>query len=383
MPKGIILAIPLFIILLVLTAFGTTNFQDDSMHVPVEEYASASYATSGQADNQRGCSNNRATGSVGMRDPSAVYCTEMGYEFRILRAKDGEKGICVMPDGEECDSWAFYSGQCGEHYSYCTINALDVSAVRISDSLARECTTCVMPNGSISTVSELLELDKKSATGVLTVDEYRNGSEASLDIKDTAEGDPLPGFFDWRNANGENWMTMVKDQGNCGGCWAFSAVGVVEAIYNIGYNNPDLDVNLSEQYMVTDCCGSCGHCCGGWMYTALEFIRDNGITDENCFPYVDSLCSCRGGTCNCSYSSPGCSNAVCSDRCPDWDSRLVTIDDTAPIAATIESIKQSLIERGPVSVAMGYGDVVEGYWDDDHIYRCVNDKSRRCNSRLR
>ena len=105
----------------------------------------------------------------------------------------------------------------------------------------------------------------------------------------------------------------------------------------------------------------------------MQFIRDNGITDENCFPYIDSQCSCKGGTCNCSYSDPGCSNATCSERCPDWSSRLVTINSTASIAADIESIKQSIIQRGPASVVMGYGDIVGGYWDENHIYRCTDD----------
>ncbi len=366
-----------FVIILVgvilLTAFGTLQLQDDPINVPAEGHAPAIYVSSNRADSQLDYIS-IATGGVGMRNPSAVYCTEMGYEFQIKKTINGETGLCMMPDGEECDSWSFYSGECGQEYSYCTRHGLDVSDIKVADAFTGECTACVMPNGSIRAVSQLLGLNQKSATGVLTVAEYLNDSEASLDIRGAADGDPLPGFFDWRNADGVNWMTPVKDQGNCGSCWAFSAVGVVEAAYNIGYGNPDLDLNLSEQYLVTDCCGPCGHCCGGWMYTALQFIRDNGITDENCFPYADSLCSCRNGSCNCSYSSPCCSNAVCSDRCPDWDSRLVTIDDTAPVTATIESIKQSVIERGPVSAAMGYGDRVGGYWDENHVYRCTDDE---------
>ena len=366
-----------FVIILVgvilLTAFGTLQLQDDPINVPAEGHAPAIYVSSNRADSQLDYIS-IATGGVGMRNPSAVYCTEMGYEFQIKKTINGETGLCMMPDGEECDSWSFYSGECGQEYSYCTRHGLDVSDIKVADAFTGECTACVMPNGSIRAVSQLLGLNQKSATGVLTVAEYLNDSEASLDIRGAADGDPLPGFFDWRNADGVNWMTPVKDQGNCGSCWAFSAVGVVEAIYNIGYSNPDLDLNLSEQYLVTDCCGPCGHCCGGWPYTSLEFIRDNGIPDENCFPYVDSLCSCRNGSCNCSYSSPCCSNAVCSDRCPDWNNRLVTIDSTGSIAANIESIKQSLIQRGPASVVMGYGDIVGGYWDENHVYRCTDDE---------
>jgi putative hemolysin len=372
--KIVAFMIPLITMLILLTVSGTTNSRAESTHnMLFERYAPASNATSDKPDNQYDSSNNRATGSIGMRNPSAVYCNEMGYEFVVLKATGGERGICVMPDGEECDSWAFYSGECGQDYSYCTRNGLAVSAIKKGDSLAKECTTCVLANGSLRTVSALLELGRKSSASAKTIDDFSVRSDMELDTIDAKEGDSPPSFFNWRNANGEDWMTTVKDQGNCGSCWAFSAAGVVEAIYNIGYNNPNLDLNLSEQYLVTDCCGSCGHCCGGWPYTALQFIRDNGITDEDCFPYIDSQCSCSEGNCNCSYTDPGCSNAICSDRCPDWSSRLVTIDNTDSIAADIESIKQSLIQRGPASVVMGYGDRVGGYWDENHIYRCNDD----------
>jgi hypothetical protein len=37
------------------------------------------------------------------------------------------------------------------------------------------------------------------------------------------------GDFDWRNVNGQNWMTPVKDQNPCGTCWDYAACGVMEA----------------------------------------------------------------------------------------------------------------------------------------------------------
>ena len=50
--------------------------------------------------------------SIGMGNPAAVYCDEMGYEYKVEKTDDGEKGICVLPDGSECDAWAFYRGEC-------------------------------------------------------------------------------------------------------------------------------------------------------------------------------------------------------------------------------------------------------------------------------
>ena len=54
-------------------------------------------------------------------------------------------------------------------------------------------------------------------------------------------------YFDWRDYQDKNWMTPVKDQGHCGSCWAFSAVGTVEAQYNIANNYSDYDLDLSEE----------------------------------------------------------------------------------------------------------------------------------------
>ena len=39
-------------------------------------------------------------------DPSAVYCTEQGYEFEVRTNPDGgQYGVCIFPDSSECDAW--------------------------------------------------------------------------------------------------------------------------------------------------------------------------------------------------------------------------------------------------------------------------------------
>ena len=98
--------------------------------------------------------------------------------------------------------------------------------------------------------------------------------------------------FDWRNKDGKDWMTSVKNQGTCGSCWAFSAIGVVETAMNIAAGDPDMNPDLSEQYLVSDCCEKCGNCNGGCPLFAMEHIRDVGIAIEADVPYnhVNSVC---------------------------------------------------------------------------------------------
>jgi putative hemolysin len=55
-----------------------------------------------------------ATGSAGLPNPAAVYCQEQGYSYEIRTAGDGsQSGVCIFPDGSECDEWEFFRGECG------------------------------------------------------------------------------------------------------------------------------------------------------------------------------------------------------------------------------------------------------------------------------
>ena len=59
------------------------------------------------------------TTGVGMANPAAVYCTELGYRL------DNEQ--CVFGDGTSCEEWSFYRGECGQPHSFCNLHGGSIS----------------------------------------------------------------------------------------------------------------------------------------------------------------------------------------------------------------------------------------------------------------
>ncbi|XP_011086004.1 senescence-specific cysteine protease SAG39-like [Sesamum indicum] len=100
----------------------------------------------------------------------------------------------------------------------------------------------------------------------------------------------VPASMDWRKKGA---VTGVKDQGQCGCCWAFSAVAATEGINQLTTGKL---ISLSEQELV-DCDTSEDEGCnGGLMDNAFEFIISNGgITTESNYPYegVDGTCNTK------------------------------------------------------------------------------------------
>jgi hypothetical protein len=155
---------------------------------------------------------------------------------------------------------------------------------------------------------------------------------ASDDSPDWAPKSPkpeLPERWDWRDVEGVDWTTPVRDQGPCGSCVAFGTMGAFEARINIFSDSPGQDLDLSEQHIFS--CGF-GSCRNGWWYSdAANYLEDHGAPLESCSPYkaVDNNCM---------------------ESCSDWRSQARKVSDWSVIRysqTVVEQMKLAIME-GPL-----------------------------------
>ena len=94
----------------------------------------------------------------------------------------------------------------------------------------------------------------------------------------------IPDTFSWTS-------TPIKDQGKCGGCFAFTIVGVIESLY-IKKTLNKIMLDLSEQSIIDCSQDKNDGCSGGYIPKALEFIKIKGLMYETYYPYegIDDTC---------------------------------------------------------------------------------------------
>lgn len=175
---------------------------------------------------------------------------------------------------------------------------------------------------------------RKAVFGLIIPEGYRSPKTdlaAALKIA-------LPPSFDWRNNNG-NYVTRPKDQGDCGSCWAFASIGAIESKYMITKKTPGLNIDLSEQILVS-CDTSNYGCNGGLLANAASFLQDSGTYIESCFTY------------NPSYSDP--SSTRCTKACSEYKNKVkyYKIRDFTAVGQDVAEIKAAVYQYGPVPVGM-------------------------------
>ena len=65
---------------------------------------------------------------IGMPNPASFYCQEMGYELEMLETDQGTEGICIFPNGAECEEWEFLAGGCSIEWTFCQRQGYNIRA---------------------------------------------------------------------------------------------------------------------------------------------------------------------------------------------------------------------------------------------------------------
>jgi C1A family cysteine protease len=130
----------------------------------------------------------------------------------------------------------------------------------------------------------------------LTNEEFKSkytGRKVSQAVETTTtpfryENTSPPASIDWRTKGA---VTPIKDQGQCGSCWAFSTIAAVEGIVQIKTGKL---LSLSEQELVS-CDNADGNsgCEGGLQVPAFEYIAKNGASSEKAYPYTGQDDTCK------------------------------------------------------------------------------------------
>merc|ERR1719178_350114 len=166
---------------------------------------------------------------------------------------------------------------------------------------------------------------KRSMTGLNAFQSKKQENAVFLD-ESTA-----PASVDWTTKNA---VTPVKNQGQCGSCWAFSTTGSVEGAYALKTGKLE---SFSEQQLV-DCAKSFGNqgCNGGLMDNAFKYIMQNGDSLESKYPYVGKAGRCQTNKIQSAVKLTGFQDVPQSN-----EAQLMAAVAQQPVSVAIQANQQS------------------------------------------
>jgi C1A family cysteine protease len=154
-----------------------------------------------------------------------------------------------------------------------------------------------------------------------------NKTQQTVEVADVSA---IPASWNW---NSQGAVTPIKNQGQCGSCWAFSTTGSLEGLNFLAGPQKGTLLSFSEQQLV-DCSTSYGNqgCDGGLMDYAFEYSAAKGNEQEATYPYtgVDGTCKY-----NAAQTTKVCTGHT--DVTQDNSVALLTAAAVQPISVAIEA----------------------------------------------
>lgn len=179
----------------------------------------------------------------------------------------------------------------------------------------------------------------------------------------------IPDSVDWVSAGA---VTPVKDQGQCGSCWAFSTTGGLEGAYAIKTGSL---VSFSEQQLV-DCSTLNSGCNGGMMDRADRFIRSNGgLCTEEAYPYFSGTTE-TAGKCQTSCQNVAGSAVTSWTDLDNTEDALLAALAKQPVSVAVDAEEDAFmfysggVVTGQCGTTLDHGVLAVGYgtWTDGTPY---------------
>jgi len=187
--------------------------------------------------------------------------------------------------------------------------------------------------------------------------------------KSAVGASPSVASVDWRTKNA---VTPVKDQGQCGSCWAFSATEAIESAWLVAGNPQQI---LAPQQIV-DCDTTDSGCDGGWPTSAYAYVQGaGGIETDADYPYTSGD-SGSAGTCNFVSSDVAVqitgfnyATTPCTDDCDSQDEVEMAnnVATVGPASICVDASTWQDYNGGVVSA----DSCTHAYSDLDHCVQAV------------
>jgi len=165
----------------------------------------------------------------------------------------------------------------------------------------------------------------------------KKGWYKQVKFRSALEGLTLPRHFDWRE---QTQLSPIKDQGDCGSCWSFATVEILQDAIAI---KDKTIVNLSEQFLMS--CNQNGWGCNGGDFANDMHVSPGGVYDKD-FPYAGQ----DGVPCKPNLAHPY--------KLASWAYVPSASENTLP---TVDEIKAAIYQYGPIGAGVAVNNAFEGY----------------------
>lgn len=219
--------------------------------------------------------------------------------------------------------------------------------------------------------------DKNDSSYILGVNEYadlshdefvdtylnKNFQHVANNVdKEMMHNAKYPDSVDWRAKGAVN---PIRDQGQCGSCYAFSSIGALEAAY---YIKNGMLPQFSEQQIV-DCSTGNSGCDGGYINYVFKYAKSNMLCSRSEYPYI-----AKAGTCKKVCNTYNNSKIADFKGVPCDELSLTNAIAITPVAVAIEADKQvfqfyrsGVFDNKACGENIDHAVLAVGYGHDDNV----------------